>query len=141
MRTVSERDSPIFHDPRAVEFGQEFIRDIWISHRIGLGQTRQPLVIGASYRDRRFALSLAVGSHLGLLKNSTAVRSTPAVLIFVIGLVSPYEARSVPEYGRKEPMPRGRGATRPGRGSGARDGANPRKKSEVLGRHAVNVGW
>jgi hypothetical protein len=39
-------------------------------------------------------------------------------------------------------MPRGRGATRPGRGSGARDRAHPRKKqSEAVGQHAMNVGW
>lgn len=36
--------------------------------------------------------------------------------------------------------PRGRGATRPSRGSDARDGAYPlKKKSEMLGRHVGNV--
>lgn len=38
-------------------------------------------------------------------------------------------------------MPRDRGATRPGRGSVARDGAHPLKtKREALGQHTPNVG-
>src|SRR6185312_3115254 len=39
------------------------------------------------------------------------------------------------------PMPRGRGATRPGRGSVSRDGANPiEENGEALREHAAKVG-
>lgn len=39
-------------------------------------------------------------------------------------------------------MPRDQGATRPGRGLGARDDAHPhQEKDKAIGQHAMNVGW